>query len=477
MQKKNQKRSIFLGLIFVLLIAIIAIPLYLWKNANPKPPTTTSSAPIPLAQTQSEFVTRSGSQLLLHGQPFRFAGPNIYWLGLDTDEHGVIYPSHFRVDDALTTARTMGATVVRAHSLGISVGCALCVEPTPGTFNDTALQHIDYAIQAAHTHHLRLIIPLVDNWRYYHGGKHTFTEWRNVGAETLFFSDKTVIADFEQYVAHLLNHVNSYTGIAYKDDPTILAWETGNEISPPASWTKTIADFIKSTDKHHLVMDGSQTVNAAAMKLSSVDMFTQHFYPLSTSLLEADAQVAAYQKKVFVVGEYDWTGTRGGDELSSFLPIIEQNPNISGDLYWSLFSHTDTYGYTQHSDGYTLHYPGDTADQRTRVQALQAHAYKLSKQTTQPLPAPGAPQITALTDHKISWRGAAISYKYTVERSTTGTNGPWKVICDQCATDNDTPWTDTTTPKGTVWYRIKGYNLAGVAGPYSAVASSQPTRP
>jgi mannan endo-1,4-beta-mannosidase len=31
----------------------------------------------------SNFVLRSGAQLLLHGQPFRFAGANMYWLGLD----------------------------------------------------------------------------------------------------------------------------------------------------------------------------------------------------------------------------------------------------------------------------------------------------------------------------------------------------------------------------------------------------------
>src|SRR2546423_1483049 len=38
------------------------------------------------------FVTRSGSQLLLNGQPFRFAGANIHWLGLDDSTN---YPSQF----------------------------------------------------------------------------------------------------------------------------------------------------------------------------------------------------------------------------------------------------------------------------------------------------------------------------------------------------------------------------------------------
>ncbi|GCE28765.1 hypothetical protein KDA_42490 [Dictyobacter alpinus] len=461
MQNKIPWRIALVGLAVVVLLALVAIPLYFWQNANRDTAAKTPTHP------SSEFVTRSGSHLLLHGQQFRFAGPNIYWLGLDTDGHGELYPSHFRVDDALTTAEDMGATVVRAHTLGISVGCPLCVEPTLGSFNETALQHIDYAIQAARAHHLRLIIPLVDNWRYYHGGKHTFTDWRNVDAETLFYSDKTVIADFEQYIEHILNHINSYNGIAYKNDPTIMAWETGNEISPSVNWTRTISDYIKGIDNHHLIMDGSKNISAGTLAINSVDMFTQHFYPLSDSLLTSDAQVASYQHKVFVAGEYDWTGTKGGDTLSSFLPSVEHNSEIAGDLYWSLFGHNDTYGYTQHDDGYTLHYPGNTADRRARIQSLRSHAYAMSKQAVPNLPAPGAPLITSIAGNKISWRGSDIAVNYSLESSVSGNNGPWTIICRQCATDNDTPWTDDARPRQKSWYRVQAYNLDGVAGPYS----------
>src|SRR5438094_9198696 len=49
------------------------------------------------------FVVRSGNRLLADGQPFRIAGPNIYWLGLD-EWYGVHPPSRFRPDDVLLTA-------------------------------------------------------------------------------------------------------------------------------------------------------------------------------------------------------------------------------------------------------------------------------------------------------------------------------------------------------------------------------------
>ncbi len=79
----------------------------------------------------------------------------------------------------------------------LALGCPLCVEPSLGTFNDTAMQYIDYAIKAAHDHNLRLIIPLVDNYHYYHGGKHTFTDWRQISDEYQFYVDATVIGDIE----------------------------------------------------------------------------------------------------------------------------------------------------------------------------------------------------------------------------------------------------------------------------------------
>ena len=78
---------------------------------------------------------------------------------------------------------------------------------------------------------------------------------RPIRSLSQFFTDTTVINSFKAHISFVLNHVNRYTGIAYKDDPTILAWETGNEVtvSPTAwdstynGWTEDIAQHIKVT--------------------------------------------------------------------------------------------------------------------------------------------------------------------------------------------------------------------------------------
>ena len=434
-----------------------------------------ASLPAHVRENDASFVTRSGTSLSLNGRPFRFAGANIYWLGLEevNTGNGIAYPSQFQVDDALATAQLMGANVVRSHTLGISVGCSICVEPTLGSFNLTALQTIDYAIQSAHNHGIRLIIPLVDNWHFYHGGKHTFTDWRGISDENQFYTNPQVISDFEQYVSVLLNHVNTYTGIVYKDDPTIMAWELGNELSAPPSWVSMMANYIKSIDPRHLVMDGNyeqadETANFLPdLSIPALDMFTGHYYPPTATSFLKEAKQANAANKVFVVGEFDWN-TLTPTDINNFLKLI-QNSTASGDLYWSLFPHADNYGFVYRKEHYTLHYPGDTPDMRTRVNMLRQHAFVMRTMPAPGITLAGAPLITFVSSNGIAWRGTAGADTYSVERSTVGVNGPWTVVCNRCVTDNSSPWIDPSQPQGNVWYRIRAYSYWGSPSSYSNV--------
>jgi mannan endo-1,4-beta-mannosidase len=72
-----------------------------------------------------------------------------------------------------------------------------------------------------------------------------------------FYTNATIISDFKDYIEHLLTHVNQYTGQSYVEDPTIIGYETGNELNGivwadkdvPNEWTKEICQFIKKLGK------------------------------------------------------------------------------------------------------------------------------------------------------------------------------------------------------------------------------------
>lgn len=132
-----------------------------------------------------------------------------------------------------------------------------------------------------------------------------------------------------------------------------------------------------------------------------------------------------------------------------------------------------------HGDGFTLHFPDQGAKQDLMLR-LRQHAYAMRNLSVPARwPAPAAPLITNVTRLaagaavELAWRGAALAVNYTVARSSTGPAGPWTVVCQQCATDYDTPWQDRQQPpsSGKLYYRVQGFNLDGLAGPWSPVYS------
>lgn len=89
--------------------------------------------------------------------------------------------------------------------------------------------------------------------------------------------------------------MNAVSGLRAADDPSIMAWETGNELSAPTNWTADIAGvegrwalrrsvtnasehsespplaaFIKSIDPNHLVLDGNYGINSASLPTPQV---------------------------------------------------------------------------------------------------------------------------------------------------------------------------------------------------------------
>ncbi|KAK4058341.1 hypothetical protein OIO90_000499 [Microbotryomycetes sp. JL221] len=368
----------------------------------------------PMSPRPTSFVSRTfgQSQLMLDGQVYRVVGPNIYWLGLDENvSPSPSYPSRGRVREAMAIAVAMGANTVRSHTLGISTGNQYSVWPKAWQTNDKAFEAIDYAIWAARNYGLRLIIPLTDEHQYYHGGKYDFIRWAGLDTSNgyQFYTDYGVRDMFKSYIRTMLEHVNQFTGVAYKDDPTIMAWETGNELgawmlragAPTKEWTEDIAAFIKSFAPNHLVADGtdglideSGVLRNEGVAALGVDLVTDHLYPALNWLLEKDASFMQWYTKNFFIGEFDWTFARGGDSPASMYSILEAQP-YSGSMMWSVFGHDDQCcNWVLHEDGYSAYYPNGNVDWiQPQLLALVQHWHRMRGLTPPSvLPAVACPQ-------------------------------------------------------------------------------------
>ena len=104
------------------------------------------------------------------------------------------------------------------------------------------------------------------------------------------------MASFKDYINILVTHLNPYTNLSYADDPTIFAYETGNELcgpvwgdlNVPAAWVAEIGGYVKSLAPHKLLVDGTYGVNKTHLNVKEIDIFSDHYYPISLSKLQGD---------------------------------------------------------------------------------------------------------------------------------------------------------------------------------------------
>ncbi|EGG06221.1 uncharacterized protein MELLADRAFT_71967 [Melampsora larici-populina 98AG31] len=224
------------------------------------------------------FIKRASHRLIFpDGRPFKIVGPNIYWLAIDENVGSTgSFPSSQRILDAFATAATMGATTVRSTTLGVSLGSKNAIEPHLGSFNTQALDHLGFVVYVARLYAIKLIIPLTDQYDYYHGGYRTFLRWRGIpdtNSSAFYDTSSIVYEDFTSYITTILNYTNPYTQMKLSEDPTILAWETGNELDgPDPKWTKSVAETIKNLAPNQLVGSGRYGVNKEDLTIESIDL-------------------------------------------------------------------------------------------------------------------------------------------------------------------------------------------------------------
>ncbi|HEY4012619.1 MAG TPA: cellulase family glycosylhydrolase [Polyangiaceae bacterium] len=356
---------------------------------------------------RSAFVRTEGSEVTLDGRPFALAGSNTYYLS---------YKSTFMVDDALGRASAQGSAVVRTWGwidIGNEDGSNSTVGKADGVvyfhffdgtapaFNDGAdgLQHLDYAIYRAGQLGLKLVIPFVGNWTDF-GGMDQYVRWLGGQFHDQFYTDPTIRGWYKAYIAHLLGRINSITGVAYKDDPTIAAWELANEprciggsAAYPASgtcttktlvaWADDVSSFIKRIDHHHLVEVGdegfycsdptssdftencSQGVDTIALaSLPNVDMMSFHLYPdnwlkdvaFGTQWIHRHFQDARKIRRPALFGEFgiEDVALRNADYKMWTDAVLEERG--AGALYWMLGGLQDD-GTLYFNDGFTLYCP------------------------------------------------------------------------------------------------------------------------
>lgn len=438
------------------------------------------------------FVTVQSDQLVDENGPLRFVSFNIPNLHYNEDQMAFTQtnawslPDAFEIADALEAVRQMGGRVVRIYTLSVrSDGDAPDIPrhiTAPGQFSEETFRSLDCVLAVANQKGIRIIIPFVDNWKWW-GGIPALAAFR--GKTTAdFWTDEQLFEDYRQIVSFVVNRTNTVTGVKYKDDKAILAWETGNELESPAEWTARAAAYIKSIDSNHLVIDGFHTTELrdASLEDANIDIVTTHHYSKDPRQTVAQIDKSARMskgKKPYFVGEFGFIPTA---DVKAVLEAVLRN-EIVGAMIWSLRFRSSSGGFYWHSEPYggdlfkAYHWPGFAAgsayDETAALTLMQRMAFRIRGLDVPPPEIPAAPRLLDITDNAyISWQGSAGAHHYTVERAESP-NGPWKSIgrdiCD-AAVQYRPLFSDPDAVIGKrYYYRVRAQNAAGRSAPSNVV--------
>ena len=465
------------------------------------------------------YITVDGIKLMDGANELKFASLNYPQATSDNE---------WEQRNAIKTIKAMGGNVTRTYTIPVYNGNNSNTAYVTGvdlegklTFNEDALIKLDKLLNVCNEYGVRTIIPLVDHWHWV-GGIDGYARLAGIEINTTasldpnawqFYSNETCRDLFKQMISHLMERVNTVSGVKYKDDPAVICWETGNEIAAydntttpkfPQDWTTEIAAHLKSTGINQLVLDGKMDATAESLLDSNVDILGSHYYTGSfAQKLRNDTALshANGTGKPFILGEFG-TYTDYKDVESVYQAGVEAETN--GVMMWSLRAHKDGFGYFYHpedpGDWAAYHWPGfpsgDYYDETNIMSTIYAYAQIMNGDATTieearliPIPAPETAvnpgeenpllyDITSVGD--IQWRGVVGGAWYEIQRADGDSpeEEDFKTIADETdyVYDSGRNWEnkavaciagyhDETAITGQTYsYRLRACNESGVSG-------------
>jgi mannan endo-1,4-beta-mannosidase len=271
------------------------------------------------------FVTRDGTALRRGGQLYRITGANLWyaaWLGADAE-----YGDRARLERELDRLKSLGINNLRIMAAAEEGPLRNSIKPgfthADGSPNPALLEGLDFALAEIARRGMTAVIVLSNFWEW-SGGLHTLL-YRATGryidmgdpahpwpafadATAAFYANPDALALYREHVVQLLTRRNSVTGLAYAEDPAIMAWQLANEPRPGGSdaaiaanraaylaWIADTAALIRAGAPQHLVslgQEGTQATNGEASLVADahahIDYVTAHIWPLNWSWVKGD---------------------------------------------------------------------------------------------------------------------------------------------------------------------------------------------
>ncbi len=369
MQKK-------LFMVAALVLVVSAAVLFLSAATN------SSGAP-----SSSPFARQRGGRFFVGNKPFRFVGANVAVMYRDEDRE--------RMPETMRQAAQMGIKVVRVWAYGEGGTGPNDVKPiadfndwprnrpfrfAPGQWNEEAFVHLDRVIAEAAKNNIYVQLCLTNWWRDT-GGVTQYLRWAGVADAAddsypfginnekafLFYTNPETRRLYREHLEKLATRRNTVTGVAYRDDPSIFAWELMNEAqvitgrwAERRAWFAEMSALLKSLDPNHMVTPGAWGYRSATERrewladhaLPTIDYCDVHNYPRDDhdsfvnspaalkEFIENRAAAAFSLGKPLVLGEFGMSanGHNGASQAEWYKAFFDGNARAGagGAMFWIL---------------------------------------------------------------------------------------------------------------------------------------------
>lgn len=318
----------------------------------------------------AEFVRVEGTRLLRGGEPYHFVGTNL-WYGCNLAalaEDG----DRDRLRRELDLLRSLGVDNLRVMGASEGVGQPNTVrppiQPERGRYDERLLDGFDFLLAEMARRDMLAVVFLNNYWEW-SGGMAQYLSWVDgepvpnpffaeyswdqfMNFSARFYGHARANEAFRRYVETLVERRNRYTGVRYRDDPTIMAWQLANEPRPGRgkpgwanretfiSWIGSTADFIRSLDPNHLISLGSEGLRGclgrpeiylAIHRFPSVDYMTVHLWLLNWSWYDPLRHDATYPEAERLAVDYIDQHIAFAEQLGK--PLVMDEFGIPRDLH------------------------------------------------------------------------------------------------------------------------------------------------
>ncbi|MDA3926165.1 MAG: glycosyl hydrolase [Kiritimatiellae bacterium] len=450
------------------------------------------------------FITRSGNKLMNGDKQFRFMGANMPGLVLPYDytmrlPERMRLPTAWEIEDAFKTLDRMNLRVVRTWNLPMR-GPKEKPEDWhylwgPGQFNEQAFRNIDQVLATANRYNVRVMLDLTAGSGDYLGGCKTYAAHRGKRRPE-FYTDPQLREDYKTTLRYVLNRVNTITGVPYKEDKAIIAWQFGNEMwDAKVEWLSEMAAYMKELDPNHLVAETRHRGGFVQIIDPNIDMLTRHFYSSYkyggddwAKACRDELEFIAGRRPLFV-GEFgpyvdgkSFTSENAAGKLKVFLDDCIEMDGMAGTMLWSMYFHHNDGGYFWHQiytfpSVWAYHYPGSPKGaahaEMGIVDEMRNAAFKIQGMPVPPVKAPEAPELLPFKEIPMfTWRGSAGAVGYDIERAADP-DGPWTVLAKDVSDAYlayRPLFSDESAKAEDVWcYRVVAKNAGGASEPSNVI--------